>query len=244
MGVWPRRAARAAAESVLSAAQPMHDPAGRPDRRQPTSPPPTRARRPASLWPDSTRPATRPRARASPPTRFDPLAEERARAAGAGRGGLRRLPPGAGAARGAARAGGAGARCALAAPPSAADWGARQAALAFGGVAGTLLWLVTVCALQPAAAPRRRAARVRPRCWPLRRGRRWPAWRPLWWAGWPATGRRPAPGWRCRWPARRSPALLWAWLDLRARHLAAGRTPARGWPNCSRASGRTSCSTR
>ena len=97
-----------------------------------------------------------------------------------------------------------------------AEWGARQAALAFGGVAATLLWLVMVCALRqplrrvgsPCAcgggAGHRRsgfaaglgAAVVGGPGRAMPAACAWPPW---------------------RWPAWRWRRLLWAWLDLRSR---------------------------
>ena len=216
-----------------------HSPCGRrPIARRPPS-------RPTSLWPDDHAPATsaartrlrrqplrprRPRARARRCRRrgCSTSATARWRCArccsvqvGAGAGGAGRPPTRW--ATGLAQIGGAGLSAAL---------------------AGTLLWLASVCALQGRArralAPWPRAAgrccsaalggagRLGCCCW------RW-AWstpRPLRRVA-PAAGRRGA-----------APALVWAWLDSARAAAHAGRRHARGWPNCSRASARTSCSTR
>jgi two-component system sensor histidine kinase AlgZ len=98
---------------------------------------------------------------------------------------------------------------------SAADWGARQAALAFGGVAGTLLWLVTVCGLrQPlrrAGAPARAAVVLA-----VGGAAALAAWLPLWWAGLSGA----AGGLRMASVVAAGVAFaaaLWAWLDLRSR---------------------------
>jgi two-component system sensor histidine kinase AlgZ len=94
-------------------------------------------------------------------------------------------------------------------------WGARQATLAFGGVAGTLLWLVAVCALrQPlqALGSAARAALV------LALGAlaALAAWWPLLWAG--LGGEVEALRTLAVALAGAGfAALLWAWLDLRAR---------------------------
>lgn len=94
-------------------------------------------------------------------------------------------------------------------------WGARQATLAFGGVAGTLLWLVAVCALRrplQALGGAARAALV------LALGAlaALAAWWPLLWAG--LGGEVEALRTLAVALAGAGfAALLWAWLDLRAR---------------------------
>jgi len=96
-----------------------------------------------------------------------------------------------------------------------AEWGARQAAMAFAGVAGTLLWLVSLCAVRPAlhrlsAAGRTAAVLL------LGAAAAGLAWWPLWWAGLggPAHGLRIA---GLLLSGAAFAALLWAWLELRAR---------------------------
>ena len=94
-------------------------------------------------------------------------------------------------------------------------WAGLQASLAFGGVGGTLLWLVTVCALRrplQALGTAPRAALV------LALGAlaALAAWWPLLWAG---LGGVPQPlrGLGVALAGAGFAALLWAWLDLRAR---------------------------
>ena len=98
---------------------------------------------------------------------------------------------------------------------SAAEWGGRQAAMAFAGVAGTLLWLVPLCAVQTGLArlpaPGRVAAVLL-----LGAAAAGLAWWPLWWAGLagPVHGLRIA---GVLLSGAAFAALLWAWLELRAR---------------------------
>ncbi len=104
---------------------------------------------------------------------------------------------------------------ALSTADNAADWLARQGAGAFAGAAGTVLWLVLLCWLRPWLARRT----------PLRRGAAvlslgavvaLLAWGPLWLAGLAGDGNGlrllgvPLAG-------AGFAALLWAWLELRAR---------------------------
>jgi two-component system, LytTR family, sensor histidine kinase AlgZ len=97
--------------------------------------------RPGSLWSDtaglvSTGFAT---------TRFDPLADERARLKAQAAAAFDVCHP-ALALRALLGVQAVLAIVALGVAEGAADWAARQAVLAFGGVAGTVLWLVAVCA--------------------------------------------------------------------------------------------------
>jgi two-component system sensor histidine kinase AlgZ len=95
-----------------------------------------------------------------------------------------------------------------------AAWGARQAVLAFGGVAATVLWLVAVCALrQPlhrAQAPWRAATVLG-----LGAAAALLAWAPLVWAGLASAGGLRAAAVLVVGAA--IAALLWAGLDLRSR---------------------------
>jgi len=100
------------------------------------------ATRPASLWPDSARAA---RSSSFASTRFDPLAEERARLAAQAAAAFDVCHP-ALAWRAALLVQVMLAVAALVAAEAPADWLQRQAALAFSGAAGTLVWLVAVCA--------------------------------------------------------------------------------------------------
>jgi two-component system sensor histidine kinase AlgZ len=106
---------------------------------------------------------------------------------------------------------------ALAGADSWAGWGARQAVLAFGGAAGTLLWLVGVCAmrrwLRTFASPWRTTTVL-----VMGAAAALLAWFPLWWAGLSQPG--------SDWPPFASllslvgggaGGALWAWLDLRSR---------------------------
>ena len=173
---------------------------------------PTTTTRPASLWPDSTR-ADAPASSSFAPTRFDPLADERAQMAAEAAAAFDVCHP-ALALRAVVLVQAALALVALSGANSVADWLSRQAVLAFGGVAATLVWLVVVCAckrplvaLQPAA----RAAAV------LLLGMLAAllAWAPLAWAGLvEANGLRAA---AAGLAGLAMAGVLWAWLDLRAR---------------------------
>ncbi len=166
-----------------------------------------------SLWPDTTRRAdTGSTGFAS--TRFDPFAEERARLQTQAAAAFDVCHP-ALALRAVLLVQGALALVALGQAVSAADWLQRQALMAFAGVGATLLWLVVVCSL------RARLARAEA-AWRSAAVLAWGAaaallaWAPLVWAGLAdlAGGLRPlAVGLAGMGLA----ALLWAWLDLRAR---------------------------
>ncbi|MDP3225660.1 MAG: hypothetical protein Q8M96_21195, partial [Rubrivivax sp.] len=95
--------------------------------------------RPASLWPESTRAGGA--SSSFVPTRFDPLAEERARIDELGAAAFDVCHP-ALALRAVLLVQVVLAVAALGGAQTLAAWGARQAAFAFGGVAGTVLWLV------------------------------------------------------------------------------------------------------
>ena len=168
--------------------------------------------RPASLWPASTRAADR-ASTGFASTRFDPLAEERARMKAQAAAAFDVCHP-ALALRAVLLVQAALAIVALGGAQTLADWGARQAVLTFGGVLATVLWLVVVCALRQ----------------PLRRQEPAPravvvlglgmasallAWAPLAWAGLARDGLLRASGVALAGLA--CAALLWAWLDLRSR---------------------------
>lgn len=174
---------------------------------------PATASRPMSLWPESTRPAELGHSSFAP-TRFDPLQEEGARLQAQAAAAFDVCHP-ALALRALLLVQAALAIAALAGADSLAEWGSRQAVLAFGGVAGTLLWLVTVCGLRPmlakAAAPLRVALVLL-----LGAGCALLAWAPLWWVQLVDA----ANVWRVFAVALSGTAfaaLLWAWLDLRSR---------------------------
>jgi two-component system, LytTR family, sensor histidine kinase AlgZ len=108
---------------------------------------------------------------------------------------------------------------AVALATGAADWLARQAVLAYGGVAGTLVWLVVLCALRRPLtrwAADGRSARVGAVVLSLGAAAALLAGAPLWWAGLadPVGGLRVA---AVALVGAGLAALLWAWLDLRAR---------------------------
>ncbi|MBP6765533.1 MAG: histidine kinase [Rubrivivax sp.] len=168
------------------------------------------ASRPASLWPETTRPLE---SQTGASTRFDPLADERARLKIEAAAAFDVCHP-ALALRAVLLVQLALALAALAGADTLAQWGQRQAVLAFGGVAATLLWLVLVCALR---LPLRRAAPTPRTVLVLGLGALSAllSWAPLSWAGLAAdSGLRMAAvalaGVACS-------ALLWAWLDLRSR---------------------------
>jgi two-component system sensor histidine kinase AlgZ len=110
---------------------------------------PATATRPASLWPASALDTSS----TFDPSRFDPLADERARIERQVREAFDLCHP-ALALRAVLGVQAVLAVGALAGADTFGQWGARQAAAAFVGAAGTLLWLVAVCAL---ARPLRRA---------------------------------------------------------------------------------------
>jgi two-component system sensor histidine kinase AlgZ len=178
--------------------------------------------RPASLWPESTRPLDLPAAGESRSgaastsfntTRFDPLAEENSRLALQTAAAFDVCHP-ALALRAVLLVQAALAIVALAGAHSLAHWLQRQGVLAFGGVAATLVWLVVVCALRTRlrrVSARRRSAAVLM----LGAAAALLAWVPLAWAGLTGGGGLQLAGVALAGTA--CAALLWAWLDLRSR---------------------------
>ena len=169
--------------------------------------------RPASLWPETTRPADAPSSSFAT-TRFDPMAEERSRLQAQAAAAFDVCHP-ALALRAVLLVQVALALVALGGAETLTEWGARQAALAFGGVAATLLWLVMVCALRQPL--RRFEAHARAAVvLAIGGAAALLAWVPLWWAGLAGD----AGGLRVAAVALAGVALagmLWAWLDLRSR---------------------------
>jgi len=172
--------------------------------------PPT-ASRPASLWPESERAA---RSTTFATTRFDPVAEERARTEVQAAAAFDVCHP-ALALRAVLLVQAVLAVAALAQAASLADWGQRQGAHAFAGAFGTLLWLVLLCAAKPALrraeAPLRAALVLLLGATVAVLG-----WLPLWAIGLADV----AGGLRVAGVALAGAglaALLWAWLELRAR---------------------------
>jgi two-component system sensor histidine kinase AlgZ len=171
------------------------------------------ATRAASLWPETTGPADAPSSSFAT-TRFDPMAEERSRLQAQAAAAFDVCHP-ALALRAVLVVQVALALVALGGAETLAEWGSRQAALAFGGVAATLLWLVLVCALRQ---PLRRVEAHARAAVVLTIGGAASllAWVPLWWAGLAGD----AGGLRMAAVALAGvalAALLWAWLDLRSR---------------------------
>ncbi len=165
-----------------------------------------------SLWPDSTQqPALDSSAHAI--SRFDPLSEERTRLQQQAAAAFDVCHPALGL-RAVLLVQAVLVVPALAGAGSWAQWGMRQAALAFGGLAATVLWLVVVCALRQrlgALQPQVRAA------WVLALGgvAAGAGWLPLAWAGMAASdGFAMAAVWGA---GTGLAALLWGWLDVRSR---------------------------
>ncbi|MDE2393932.1 MAG: histidine kinase [Burkholderiales bacterium] len=167
--------------------------------------------RPASLWPDSLR---APRSSSFPITRFDAAAEERARSEAQTAAAFDVCHP-ALALRALLLVQAVLVVAALALSTNLADWGQRQAGSTFGGVAATLVWLVAVCGAKKGlrrARPAPRAALV------LALGAiaALIGWLPLWGLGLAAAagGLRPL---AIGLAGAGLAAMLWAWLELRAR---------------------------
>jgi two-component system sensor histidine kinase AlgZ len=169
--------------------------------------------RPVSLWPASTRPADL-NSSAFAPSHFDPLLEQKARDGERAAAALDLCHPML-ALRVMLGVQAALALGALVSAASPGDWLARQSALLYVGVAGTLLWLVTVCALKSALARRSAGARLGSLLG-LGAASALIAWWPLWWLGLSDAGQ----GLRLIGVPLAGAALAgaaWAWLDLRAR---------------------------
>jgi len=179
----------------------------------PVPPPAAAPSRPASLWPETTRHG----AAASSSfvlSRFDPLADERARLQLQAAAAFDVCHP-ALALRALLLVQAVMVVVALATADGTAAWVGQQAALSYGGVAGTLLWLVAVCAVAHSSAARPTPANATA-VLGLGAVAAWVAWLPLWWAG----VADPAGGLRIAAVALAGvglAALLWAWLDLRSR---------------------------
>lgn len=171
------------------------------------------ADRPASLWPESARVSDTP-STGFASTRFDPLADERGRLHAQAAASFDVCHP-ALALRAVLLVQAVLAVAALGGADTLPAWGARQAVFAFGGVAGTLLWLVVVCALQRPLRGLGAAARAAV-VLGLGGAAGLLAWWPLSWAGLAGEGH----GLKLAAVALAGvgfAALLWAWLDLRAR---------------------------
>ncbi len=168
--------------------------------------------RPASLWPESGQAGTAASSQFVP-TRFDPLSEERSRLDAQASATFDVCHP-ALALRAVLLVQAVLALVALAGAGDAPQWLARQAVLAFGGVAATLLWLVVLCALRQALLGWPPAARST--CVLLLGALvASAAWAPLAWAGLAQGG--VLQGTAVALGGLAMAGVLWAWLDLRAR---------------------------
>ena len=169
--------------------------------------------RPVSVWPASTRPADLD-STSFVPTHFDPLLEQKARDSRRAQSALdvchamlalRVLL-------------GVQAVLAIGALVGAAtfgDWVARQSAAMYVGVASTLVWLVSVCALKTPLARLGSAARLGSLA-ALGAASALLAWAPLWWAGL-ATAGQGLPPLGVALAGAGLAAVAWSWLDRRAR---------------------------
>ncbi len=166
--------------------------------------------RASSLWPQSAQGANTSRFAT---TRFDPVAEERARLQQQAAAAFDVCHP-ALALRALLLVQAVLAVAALASAGSLAQWGTRQAVLCFAGLMATLLWLVVVCALR---GPLRRLGAGARGSLVLGLGAAAAVlvWAPLAWAG--MLGATPFAGAAAVCTGLGLAALLWAWLDLRSR---------------------------
>jgi two-component system sensor histidine kinase AlgZ len=179
---------------------------------EPDPPFPPTATRPASLWPDSLRGG---RSSTFAATRFDPIAEERARLASQAAAAFDVCHP-ALALRAVLLVQIALAVVALALADTLADWGARQAAHAFAGALGTLVWLVALCAARRLLRDAPEAARGG---FVLALGAfaALVGWWPLWATDLAGGGAGPLRVAGVAAAGAALAAMLWAWLGLRAR---------------------------
>ena len=173
------------------------------------------ASRPASPWPHTTGAGVgRAHSSSFAPTRFDPAADAQARADVQAAAAFDVCHP-ALALRAVLLVQTVLAISALVLAGSVADWATRQAAHAFAGVAGTLIWLVGVCALKPLFKRLPPHARALP-VLALGAAAALAGWWPLWALGLAGDGGVLRVGGLALTGAGLA-ALLWAWLDLRAR---------------------------
>ncbi|MFO1265646.1 MAG: histidine kinase [Rubrivivax sp.] len=169
--------------------------------------------RPSSLWPDTAQTLDGEALRFAA-SRFDPLAEEQARLREQAAAAFDVCHP-ALALRAVLGVQGVLALVALAGASSVVHWGERAAALAFGGVVGTVAWLVVVCAL---ARPLRRLAPSARAAIVLALGAlaALAGWWPLAWAGLAAEP-EPLRAAAVALAGLGFAGVLWSWLDVRAR---------------------------
>ena len=174
--------------------------------------------RPLSVWPDTSQQGDGTGAPFSAShfsaSHFDPLAEEQARLRDQAAAAFDVCHP-ALALRAVLGVQGVLALVALAGAQSLVHWGERSAALVFGGVVGTVVWLVVVCALRKPLRRLQPALRSAAVC--LLGGLAAQAgWWPLAWA---ALVPEPEPlrGAAVALAGIGFAAALWSWLDVRAR---------------------------
>lgn len=165
------------------------------------------------MWPETSRLAENASTQFAT-TRFDPVAEERVRLQSQAAAAFDVCHPALGL-RAVLLVQAALALVALGGAQTLIEWGQRQAVLAFGGAAATLLWLVAVCGVRRLlqklpTAPRALGVLA------LGAAAAGLTWLPLWWAGLAdaAEGLRPV---AVLLAGAGLAALLWAWLDLRSR---------------------------
>ena len=169
--------------------------------------------RPDSLWPRTTEAAELPSITFAA-SRFDPLAEERARADAHAALAFDVCHPGL-ALRAVLLVEGVMLIGALVASPEQGVWWRLPAVAGFSGLAATLLWLVVVCALGPGLRRLRTAARAAAAL-ALGAGSGLLGSLPMWWLELvPRPGLTQGLGVALAGAGMAS--LLWVWLDLRAR---------------------------
>ncbi|MDP3082128.1 MAG: histidine kinase [Rubrivivax sp.] len=182
-----------------------------PKRPRPDFPP--TAGRDESLWPQTAQPPGAPTTSFAA-TRFDPLAEDRARSQAQTAAAFDVCHP-ALALRAVLVVQAVLAVAALVMATSLADWGPRQAAHALAGITGTGLWLIGVCALRPLLRQRQASARA---ALVIGLGALTAllGWLPLWAVELAdAAGGLRVVGVLCSGGGLA--ALIWAWLEMRAR---------------------------
>ena len=190
-----------------------HDPPSPPSQPDAPAAPPPDTTRPASLWPETTRSGEL-RSTGFALTRFDPLAEERARGQAQQLAAFDVCHP-ALALRAVLLVQAALALAALATANVWGDFALRAAQGAFAGVVGVLLWLVTVCACKPllrrvASAPRAALVLLTGAVAGVL------AWLPLWALQF-SDGDVALRALAAALTGVGLAALLWTWLGLRAR---------------------------
>ena len=181
------------------------------------------ATRPASRWPESTRPGDLQSTQFAI-TRFDALADDRGHIEAQVLATFDVCHPALGL-RAVLLVQAVLAVVAMGGADSVADWGTRQGAAAFAGAAATLVWLVAVCALKPLLRRATYAGRVA-----VVLGLGAASALVGWWPLWALQLSAAAGGLRVAGVALAGAglaALLWAWLEFRARIWHPAQTDAR-----------------